>query len=323
MRSSPASVDRADERAPVDPVGIENGLDEPLVDRRAAVEAQIQASRATGLRRSDERLPVRLDGRTQPERAPVTEDDVERRRPPRLRRAYRLHLAPTAVASAAVTSCSCFTPSRTTFSAFVAAASANTSYAVHRLAEREAVRRERRRVEPPARDQLEQLRRRERVDEAGRDQHVADPEPSRGGASRMAVDADVGDAGRPAGSARRRARTSPARRRPRSRRRRRARPSAPCTRATASSVPLLIVTSAPNSSAFASRASARSIGDDRARRVQLRRHDRRRGRSGRRRRSRRCRRARRARSARRPRRPSGGCRRGRAPARPTARPGTL
>ena len=69
---------RARESSPVDPVRIENGVDEPLVDGRAAVEAQVQASERQLLEEPDERLSVRVDGRAQPESAPVAEDDVDR-----------------------------------------------------------------------------------------------------------------------------------------------------------------------------------------------------------------------------------------------------
>ena len=98
----------------------------------------------------------------------------------------------------------------------------------HRLAEREAVRRERRsgRAGRSA-ISLSSCRRRERVDEPGRDRHVADPELLEVQRRRVAVDADVRDTAAGADRAPRRARTSRGRRPPRSRRRRRGRRSAP------------------------------------------------------------------------------------------------
>ena len=121
----------------------------------------------------------------------------------------------------------------------------------HGLGEREAVGRERRRVEPAVGDQLEEPGRCRRVHEPGRDRDVADPQP---------LQVQLGGRGRRrsrpvrrGGSAPCRARTSPARRRPRSRRRRRARRSAR-RHARAVFGPLSITTSAPNSSALARRA---------------------------------------------------------------------
>src|SRR5262245_35473461 len=64
----------------------------------------------------------------------------------------------------------------------------------HRLVEREAMRGERRRVEPSVRDQLQQPRRGERVHEAGHDRHVPDPQLLEVERSRVAVNAHVGDA---------------------------------------------------------------------------------------------------------------------------------
>ena len=134
----------------------------------------------------------------------------------------------------------------------------------------------------------EEPRRRERVDEARGDRHVLDPERLEVQRRRRAVDADVGDpaagrtssvqssnvSGMPTASI---ATSAPSpsvssgrsRRHPRGRvdRRRRHRSSAPSSRRRIGKVDATI----------------------RARRVQLRRHDRRPARSGRRRRSRRCR----------------------------------
>ena len=67
------------------------------------------------------------------------------------------------------------------------------------LVECEVVRRERARVELVAGEQLEERRRRERVDEAGRDRHVLDPERLEVQRRRLAVHADVGDVAAGAG----------------------------------------------------------------------------------------------------------------------------
>jgi hypothetical protein len=67
-----------------------------------------------------------------------------------------------------------------------------------RVAEREAVRRERRGIEAAALDQPQELRRGGRVDETRRDQHVADPQLLEVERRGMAVHADIGQAaGRP------------------------------------------------------------------------------------------------------------------------------
>src|SRR5437773_1670746 len=63
----------------------------------------------------------------------------------------------------------------------------------HRLSEREAMSRERRRVEPPLGDELQQARRRGRVDETRRDRDAANPEPLEVQRRGMPVNADVGD----------------------------------------------------------------------------------------------------------------------------------
>ena len=59
-RSSPDSTTDPDERAAVDPVGIEDGVDEAFVDRRATMEAKVEAAVRELLEEPDERLSIRF-----------------------------------------------------------------------------------------------------------------------------------------------------------------------------------------------------------------------------------------------------------------------
>ena len=69
--------ERPDQRAAVGPVRVERVADQRGRERREPVEAQVEALRGEALEEREERGPVGLGRRAEPERAPVLEDDVE------------------------------------------------------------------------------------------------------------------------------------------------------------------------------------------------------------------------------------------------------
>jgi len=71
-----AGSDRAKQRPPLHPVGLESRRDEPSVDRRMPVEAQIQALLGELGEEAEESLRVASCRRTQPQRAAPTQDDI-------------------------------------------------------------------------------------------------------------------------------------------------------------------------------------------------------------------------------------------------------
>ena len=69
--------ERPDQRAAIGPVRVERVADQRGRERREPVEAQVEALRGEALEEREERGPVGLGRRAEPERAPVLEDDVE------------------------------------------------------------------------------------------------------------------------------------------------------------------------------------------------------------------------------------------------------
>ena len=69
--------ERSDQRAAIGPVRVERVADERGGERGQPVEAQVEALRREALEERQERGPVGLGRRAEPERAPVLEDDVE------------------------------------------------------------------------------------------------------------------------------------------------------------------------------------------------------------------------------------------------------
>jgi hypothetical protein len=68
---------RTDQRPALRPVGVEHRLHEVLVHRGVAMEAEVEATRRALLEEAQERSPILLRRRTQPQRAPVAQDDVD------------------------------------------------------------------------------------------------------------------------------------------------------------------------------------------------------------------------------------------------------
>ena len=89
--------------------------------------------------------------------------------------------------------CSTGTALSTTFERMRLCCGAEDVVCLLGLVEREPVSREHRRVEPATLDQLQQLRRRRGVDEAGRDQHITDPELLEMQGRALAMHANVRD----------------------------------------------------------------------------------------------------------------------------------
>ena len=73
-----AVFERADEGAALDPVRVEERLDEPCVGPAHAVEAEVQASLGKVREERDEAVGVVAEWRPQPKRAAVPQDDVDR-----------------------------------------------------------------------------------------------------------------------------------------------------------------------------------------------------------------------------------------------------
>jgi hypothetical protein len=66
-----AVSERADERPGLDPVRVDERLDEPLVDATRAVEPEVEAAVGEAGEEGDERGAVRLRRRTQAQRAGI------------------------------------------------------------------------------------------------------------------------------------------------------------------------------------------------------------------------------------------------------------
>ena len=73
-----AAVERPEQRAPLLPVGREQRLDELRPERGKAVEAEVAAVLGQAGEELEQRVGILRDGRSQPQRRPVAEDDVGR-----------------------------------------------------------------------------------------------------------------------------------------------------------------------------------------------------------------------------------------------------
>jgi hypothetical protein len=72
------AVQRADQDAALAPVGLDEVLDQPVVHRANAVEAQIHALLGEAAEKRRESLGVIVARRPEPQRRAVAKDDVDR-----------------------------------------------------------------------------------------------------------------------------------------------------------------------------------------------------------------------------------------------------